>query len=173
MHYNRVTTHDKAASKVGRVSTPPASSAPYPGDREADVVLRDGSTLHIRPVRADDETAIRAFFTALSDESMVFRFFGRTGIDWATSWAVDVDYADRFALVAVRGAEHAIVAHAAYIRTGGDRAEVAFVVSDAWQGHGIATILLAQLAAAAQPHGISTFTSMVMPVNHRMIEVFR
>ena len=173
MHYNRVTTHDKAASNVGRVSTPPASSAPYPGDREADVVLRDGSTLHIRPVRADDETAIRAFFTALSDESMVFRFFGRTGIDWATSWAVDVDYADRFALVAVRGAEHAIVAHAAYIRTGGDRAEVAFVVSDAWQGHGIATILLAQLAAAAQPHGISTFTAEVLPANHRMIEVFR
>jgi len=116
---------------------------------------------------------MRVFFTALSDESMVFRFFGRANIDWVTSWALDVDYADRFALVAVTGAEPAIVAHAAYIRTGLDRAEVAFVVSDAWQGRGVATILLAQLADAAQRHGISTFTAAVLPVNHRMIEVFR
>jgi acetyl coenzyme A synthetase (ADP forming)-like protein len=155
------------------MSTPPGTSAQYPRDREADIALRDGSTLHIRPVRADDETALRAFFTALSEESMVFRFFGRANIDWVTTWALDVDYADRFALVAVSGAEHTIVAHAAYIRTSHDQAEVAFVVSDAWQGHGIATILLAQLAEAAQRHGISTFTSVVMPVNHRMIEVFR
>jgi acetyl coenzyme A synthetase (ADP forming)-like protein len=160
-------------SSVGHVSTPSAPRAPYPRDREADVVLRDGSTLHVRPVRAADEAALRAFFTALSEESMLYRFFGRANIDWATSWALDVDYADRFALVAVSGAKHTIVAHAAYIRTGRDRAEVAFVVSDAWQGHGIATILLAQLAAAAQEHGISTFTSVVLPVNHRMIEVFR
>jgi acetate---CoA ligase (ADP-forming) len=160
-------------SSVGQVSTPSATSAPYPRDREADVVLRDGSTLHIRPVRAADEAALRAFFTALSEESMVLRFFARANVDWVTSWALDVDYTDRFALVAVSGAKHTIVAHAAYIRTWCDRAEVAFVVSDAWQGHGIATILLAQLAAAAQRHGISTFTSMVMPVNHRMIEVFR
>jgi acetate---CoA ligase (ADP-forming) len=164
---------DCAASTFTGMSTAPARSASYPSEREADVVLRDGSTLHIRPVRADDEAAIRAFFTALSDESMVFRFFGRTNVDWVTSWAVDVDYADRFALVAVSGAAQAIVAHAAYIRTGRDRAEVAFVVSDAWQGHGIATILLGQLAAAAEAHGISTFTAAVLPVNHRMIEVFR
>ena len=150
-----------------------ARSAPYPRDREADVALRDGSTLHVRPVRADDEAALRAFFTALSAESIVLRFFGRASVDWVTSWALDVDYGDRFALVAVSGAEHTIVAHAAYIRTGGDQAEVAFVVSDAWQGHGIATILLAQLADAARRHGISTFTSVVMPVNHKMIEVFR
>ncbi len=162
-----------AASSVAQVSTPSATSAQYPRDREADVVLRDGSTLRIRPVRADDEAALRAFFSALSEESMVLRFFGRASVDWVTSWALDVDYANRFALVAVSGAEHAIVAHAAYVRTGRHRAEVAFVVSDPWQGHGIATILLAQLADAAQRHGISTFTSVVMPVNHRMIEVFR
>ena len=55
----------------------------------------------------------------------------------------------------------------------GGRAEVAFLVADAWQGHGIATLMLAHLAAAAQEHGIETFTAEVLPHNHRMIEVFR
>jgi hypothetical protein len=72
------------------VSTPSARSAPYPRDREADVVLR-GCTLHVRPVRADDEAALRAFFTALSDESMVLRFFARANLDWVTSWALHLD----------------------------------------------------------------------------------
>ena len=56
---------------------------------------------------------------------------------------------------------------------GSDRAEVAFLVADAWQGRGISTILLAHLAAVAAAHGISTFVAEVLPDNHRMIEVFR
>ena len=66
-----------------------------------------------------------------------------------------------------------IVAHGAYIRIDAGRAEVAFVVADAWQGRGIATIMLAHLAAAAEQHGIATFTAEVMPANHRMVQVFR
>ena len=62
------------------------------------------------------------------------------------------------------------MAHAAYVRTGPDRAEVAFMVADAWQGHGIATIMLGHLAAAAEEHGIAVFTAEVLPSNHRMIQ---
>ena len=91
-------------------------SATYPREREADVVLRDGSTVHVRPVRADDKHAIRAFLEAVSPESIGFRFFGAPTLEWVTDWSVDVDYADRFALVVVSG--DAIIAHAAYIRTG-------------------------------------------------------
>jgi hypothetical protein len=40
--------------------------APYPRDQETDVVLRDGSTVHVRPVRAADKPALRAFLEALS-----------------------------------------------------------------------------------------------------------
>lgn len=146
-------------------------SPTYPREREADVVLRDGSTVHVRPVRADDQPQIREFLEALSPESIGFRFFGAPSLTWVAKWSIDVDYEDRFALVAVSG--DAIIAHGAYIRTGDDRAEVAFLVADAWQGHGIATILLAHLASIAQQHGISTFTAEVLPHNHRMIDVFR
>ncbi len=148
-------------------------SPTYPHEREADVVLRDGSTVHVRPVRVDDDVQIREFLKALSVESIGFRFFGAPDLEWVTHWSVDVDYADRFALVVVSGSPSAIIAHAAYIRTGPDKAEVAFLVSDAWHGHGIATILLAHLAAIAELHGITTFTAEVLPHNHKMIEVFR
>jgi acetate---CoA ligase (ADP-forming) len=143
----------------------------YPREREADVVLRDGSTVRVRPVRAEDKPQIHEFLEALSPESIGFRFFGAPSLSWVARWSVDVDYTDRFALIAVSG--DAIIAHAAYIRFGDDRAEVAFLVTDAWQGHGIATILLAHLAGIAQMHGITTFTAEVLPHNHRMIDVFR
>ncbi len=42
---------------------------------EADIALRDGSTVHMRPTRAGDEPAILAFLGGLSDESRYFRFF--------------------------------------------------------------------------------------------------
>src|SRR5690348_14219566 len=108
-------------------------SPTYPREREAHVVLRDGSTVHVRPVRADDQPLIREFLEALSPESIGFRFFGAPSLTWVTKWSLDVDYADRFALVAVSG--DAIIAHAAYIRTRDGRAEVALLVADAWQGH--------------------------------------
>ena len=62
--------------------------------------------------------------------------------------------------------------HGTYIREGPGRAEVAFAVADAWHGHGIATVLLAHLAAAAAEEGIETFTATVLSENRRMLGVF-
>jgi RimJ/RimL family protein N-acetyltransferase len=141
--------------------------------QECDVVLRDGSTVHVRPVLATDAPRVHAFFEGLSVESLRLRFFGLPSLDWATRWAVDVDYADRYALVATAGPLHAIIAHGAYLRIDRQHAEVAFVVADAWQGHGIATIMLSRLAVVAEDHGISAFVAEVLPYNERMLAVFR
>ena len=159
-------------SLPGAISEIPAA-ARYPFEREADVVLRDGATVHVRPVRPDDGPAIRAFLESISPESIAFRFFGVPNLDWATSWSIDVDYSDRFGLIVESGNPRAIVANAAYVRIDSGRAEVAFLVADAWQGRGISTILLAHLADAAEQQGISTFIAEVLPSNHRMIDVFR
>jgi acetyl coenzyme A synthetase (ADP forming)-like protein len=147
--------------------------AAYPGDREAEIALRDGSTVHVRPVRTSDKQAIRRFLEGLSEDSLGFRFFGIPNLDWVTAWSVDVDYADRFGLVVESGSPRWIVAHAIYIRGEPTRAEVAFVVAEEWQGKGISTVLLAQLAEVAEAHGITTFIAHVLPPNHRMIEMFR
>jgi acetyl coenzyme A synthetase (ADP forming)-like protein len=158
---------------LGQVSTARHGAALYPREQEADIVLRDGSTVHVRPVRAGDAQAIRAFLDGISPESIVFRFFGTPNLDWVTSWSVNVDYAASYALVAETGDPQHVIAHAAYASAGDGKAEVAFLVANAYQGHGISTILLAHLAAVAEAHAITTFTAEVMPSNHKMIEVFR
>jgi acetate---CoA ligase (ADP-forming) len=146
----------------------------YPEHREADVALRDGSTIHVRPIRLEDRPAMLGFLAGLSETSRYLRFFsGNVDVDRAAGWAADVDYRDRYGLVATSGAGGAIVAHATYLRTAPDRAEVAFAIADAYQGRGIATILLAHLAEVAAENGVAVFDAMVLPANHKMIEVFR
>ena len=49
-----------------------------------DVVLRDGSTLRLRPPTADDEAALISFFESLSPESRYMRFHGATMIGHQT-----------------------------------------------------------------------------------------
>ncbi len=152
---------------------PARAGGSYPSASEVDVALHDGSSLHIRPVAVEDRPAIEAFLHTLSPESLAFRFFGGVDLDWVASWSTDVDYSDRYALIATTGPDATIVGHGAYIRIDETRAEVAFMIADAWQGRGIATIMLLHLAAAADEHGISVFLANVLSANQRMLEVFR
>lgn len=149
-------------------------SLTYPAHREADVVLRDGSTVHVRPVKASDYERFVVFLNDLSPDSRFFRFFsGSVDLTKAAEWATDVDYRDRFGLVATLGADPRIVGHATYMRTEEERAEIAFAISDKLQGMGLGTILLAHLAEAATENGIPAFYAEILPANHKMVEVFR
>ena len=141
-----------------------------------DLTLRDGSMVHVRAIRADDTVRLQSFHAHLSMESIIFRFFRTVpsiSIEQATQFT-HVDYVNRMALLATRGEGEAeeILAVVRYDRTTEEReAEVAFVVQDAWQGHGIATALLHQLAAYAHAHGVERFVALTMGTNVRMLDV--
>src|SRR5665647_3262506 len=47
----------------------------YPAEWEADVVLRDGSVAHVRPIVPDDGDGLRRFHAGQSAESIYLRFF--------------------------------------------------------------------------------------------------
>jgi L-amino acid N-acyltransferase YncA len=141
---------------------------------EADVVLRDGSTVNVRPVRAEDAPAVRAFFERLSPKSIALRFFsGFPDLDRAVRWATEVDQ-HRYGLVAT-GADGRVVAHAGWEREPDrpERAEIAFAIADATQHNGLGTILLGQLTQTADRAGVAVLTAEVLPQNHRMLHVFR
>jgi acetate---CoA ligase (ADP-forming) len=149
-------------------------SSGYPPSREVDVILRDGSSVHVRPVHEGDRAAMAEFFRGLTADSRAFRFFSpAANVEQEAARAVDVEYADRYGLIALRGEDARPVGHSAYFRSSEHGAEVAFAVADELQGHGLGTILLAHLAEVAVQHGIATFEAEVLPQNHRMIEVFR
>ncbi|MGZ4277046.1 MAG: bifunctional acetate--CoA ligase family protein/GNAT family N-acetyltransferase [Solirubrobacteraceae bacterium] len=154
------------------MTTPQA--LPYPAHREVDVALRTGASIRLRPLRPDDEPALRAFLDGLSQESRTFRFFSAgTDLGAVARRVCDVDYADRYGVVAIAGDGTTILAHGMYARDEPGRAEVAFAVADALQGEGIATTMLAHLADAARGAGIEQFVADVLPENHRMLDVFR
>ncbi|MCU0270257.1 MAG: GNAT family N-acetyltransferase [Acidimicrobiales bacterium] len=153
--------------------TSPAASD-YPDKWEADVVLSDGGTLHLRPIRSDDYQAHRDFIARLSPQTMYFRFFGprRELTEEETTHFTTVDYRERMAFAAFLGEE--MVGVARYERLGDDDvAEVAFVVDDAQQGRGLGTLLLEHLVAAARQQGITRFVAETLPDNRKMLSVFR
>ncbi len=147
----------------------------YPRQWEADVLLRDGSAAHIRPIRADDRDRLAELHSLLSEQTIYFRFFAAypelTSRDLVFFTSVDHD--DRVALVVT--VDDAIVGVVRYDRTeaGGPEAEVAFVVRDDYQGYGLGSVLLEHLAGAARERGVRRFVADVLPANNRMLDVFR
>ena len=139
-----------------------------------DVVLADGSTLHVRPIHPDDGPALVAFHERQSRESVYFRYFSpRPRLsDQEVLHLTTVDGVDRMAFVAVRGEE--VLGVARYDRyPGRPVAEVAFFTDDQMAGRGIATLLLEYLAAYGREVGIGRFEAQVLPANRRMVRVFQ
>jgi acetyl coenzyme A synthetase (ADP forming)-like protein len=165
---------------VTAATTPPTAGR-YPSDWEFDLLLKDCSTAHLRPIRPDDAAGLADLVARMSRESIYHRFFRvRTGLTDAELEAFTVlDYRDRMAFV-VETAEDAsggrsIAGVGRYERSlpGGDAAEVAFSVADESQGRGVASRILEYLTAYARTQGISAFEAYVMADNHAMIRVFR
>jgi len=145
----------------------------YPAHLEADVVLRNGRTLRIRPVRGDDSERLRAFFTTLSPATLHARFFAMCTADQALRYApASVDYVHDFGVVGEVGDRIVAVAHYFASPRHPRIAEVAFAIADDQQGCGIGTHLLEKLAAAARLNRIERFEAEVLAENARMLDVF-
>jgi Acyl-CoA synthetase (NDP forming) len=144
----------------------------YPTRWEADVVLRDGSVAHVRPIMPADADALRRFHAGQSAESIYLRFFAplKTLSDKDVARFTEVDHDWRVALVATLRGE--IIGVARYDRLDATTAEVAFNISDAHQGKGVGSVLLEHLAAIGQERGVAKFVADVLPQNRKMIQVF-
>ena len=153
---------------------PPVPPPPgYPEHWEADVVLKDGATAHLRPITPGDAEALQAFHVAQSPESIYLRFFAPMPrlSDRDLARFTTVDHDDRVAFVILVG--DTIIGVGRYDRVDEREAEVAFNIADAHQGRGLGSVLLEHLAAAARERGIGRFTAEVLPRNRKMVSVFR
>src|ERR1044071_653399 len=126
--------------------------------RDGDVVLRDGSTVHIRVMRASDEPGLCALLTSLSEESRWLRFYclqNSSAIAAEAHREANLD--QTFGFVACSGKDERVVGHAFYVVIEERRAEVAFTIANDFQGRGLGSILLGQLAQVAAANGIEIF----------------
>jgi hypothetical protein len=106
----------------------------YPREYEADVVLRDGATAHLRPIVPGDADLLVSLYGRVSEQSKYYRFFAPypTLSDRDVARFIQVDYADRLALIVIVAGE--MIAVGRYERTSSSEAEVAFLVEDAHPG---------------------------------------
>ena len=154
-----------------RTVTDETSAAP-PAHWEADVAVRDGRTVRIRPITPDDGERLAAFHRSLSDETVYMRFFAPYPelTERDVHRFTHVDHDDRVALVATVGGQ--LVGVGRYDRIDPRDAEVAFVIRDDHQGRGLGSVLLEHLAAAARERGVRRFVAEVLPTNRRMLATF-
>jgi len=142
----------------------------------ADVILRDGGTLRLRPPGNEDADALLDFFSGLSERSFYLRFHGTPTVRQSlVEPFLAPDWLERGALVGTfaGGDGQEIVALASYARLRDPAsAEVAFSVADDQQGRGIGTRMLEQLAERAAAVGIERFVADVMGENAAMMRVF-
>ncbi|HEX3334188.1 MAG TPA: GNAT family N-acetyltransferase [Acidimicrobiales bacterium] len=150
-------------------STDPAG---YPAELARDVEA-DGLRYHVRPIRPDDGARLVELHARLSPHSLYLRFFRPHPVlsEDEVRWFTHVDYVDRLALVAT--IDDRFIAVGRFDRApGATEAEVAFVVDDEYQHHGVGTLLLDELARAARERGVDTFVAETLAENRAMLDVF-
>jgi GNAT superfamily N-acetyltransferase len=157
---------------VAHVSQLQTASPVRPADGER-VVLREGSSVVVRPLASGDQAAIASWFAGLGPETRYARFLGSLErLDPRTqSELASVDHIDREAIGAF-APDHTTVGIARYMRSSDPvMAEVAVAVADDWRGKGIAGMLLERVAARARASGVEWFTALCLESNYTVIRV--
>lgn len=139
---------------------------------------RQGEALNLRFVEPRDTDEFQHYFRSLSTRSRYNRFFGaiRELPKGLLSEFLDVGARDRFTVVAtmmVDGFE-TIVAEARYaFHAETSTLEFGLSVDDRWQGHGIATALMKNLACRAAALGAEHMFGETLRSNEAMISLAR
>jgi GNAT superfamily N-acetyltransferase len=138
-------------------------------------ILRDGRPIEIRALKPDDEADMLVAIDRTAAESRRRRFFvSKRGFsEQEKAFFLNVDFVNHVALVATidEGGRRTIIGGGRYVVTGPGKAEVAFVVIDAYQGQGIGAMLTRHLASLARAAGLNELAADVLPENAAMRKV--
>ena len=145
---------------------------------EACETLKDGRSVIVRAIRADDKETVLQSLSLFSNDSMYKRFHGAKNslTDQELTFYTEIDYVHHVALLAVLKNNDQAIGGGRFIAL--DKAlpprsaELSFVVADEFQGLGVATIILKHLVHIARETGIKIFEADVLGENTAMIRVF-
>lgn len=156
----------------------PGVQGEYPEELEAWKTTRTGLGILLRPVKISDEPLLKDFFYSLSDESMYQRFISarRDIPHQELQKFAAVDYFQKMVLVATveeDGIESICGLGQYGINSDMFTADVALVVRDDCQNHGIGGELLAYLTYLAKRQGLLGFTAEVLAGNDPVFHLFK
>lgn len=137
--------------------------------------LRDGSSVTIRPMVANDEMALLAFFRAIPAEDRIFLKDDVSKAEVIAAWCRNLDYERILPLVAEARGE--IVADATLHRrqAGWMRhaATVRLVIAPAHRGKGLGTLLINELIALAEETDLERMDVELMVDQNAAIGAFQ
>jgi RimJ/RimL family protein N-acetyltransferase len=139
--------------------------------------LRNGLPITIRALCPDDTAEMLAAIERTGAQSLQRRFFvtKRGFSEKEIDFFINIDFDKHVALVAQidEDGRSAIIGGGRYVLVGPDRAEIAFMVIDAYQGQGVGSILMRHLAVLARNAGLKELIAEVLPENTAMLKLFK
>ncbi|HKJ64284.1 MAG TPA: GNAT family N-acetyltransferase [Desulfopila sp.] len=154
-----------------------AVRAVYPVGLE-DQIVRDDKKITIRPAKPVDERRIQEHYYKLNKKDVLSRFFhdkqsfNRSDLENKSH----IDYIKDLTLIGVVGEigfDEVIGVGEYLLVVESNMAEVAFSISEEYQGKGLGKIFLKKLAEAARSNGISGLMAYTVPGNKAMIKLFK
>jgi len=154
-------------------AAPGFAFAPVPFLPSELIEAKDGMRMQLRPIRGEDEPALRHFFETLSKESVFFRF-GQQRINMPHDHLArfcQVDYDRDLAFLAFVGGKEETIIGDVRLNSFADleSAELSFIVADAWQGQGVGSMLMDFSIGVAKEIGLKTLLMEITKSNTRMI----
>ena len=140
-------------------------------------MLRDGTQVTIRPIRAEDAPRLQSLFGRLSRESVYYRFLElrKELTSQEARRLAELDHDEQMALVvSCEEGEEELIGVARYAVVPGSQpreAEAAIVVEDRYQNRGLGALLLERLKAYAVTHGIDAFVATIRSDNRRVLQL--
>lgn len=161
------------------IETPPRPAIrPYPTEYVTERTLRDGRSVTIRPIRAEDEPLMVKFHETLSTLSVSNRYGREMPLDARIehkrlSRVCVSDYDREVVLVVDRAIpdtnDHEILGVGRLTKSpGGNEAELSFLISDQWQSQQLGTRLLELLMEAARAEKCTRVFSRFLPDHSAM-----
>ena len=146
---------------------------------KSDHNLKNSENMSVRPILPSDEFVYRNFFYSLKEETIYHRFYHKIKIfshEMAQEHFATMDYKKNITIIGLvrkKGRKEAIgIASYTQDEENEKLAEVAFVVKDDYQGHGVATALLQSLEKIAIQNGYDGFSAYTFGDNQAMLKVF-
>jgi acyl carrier protein/RimJ/RimL family protein N-acetyltransferase len=173
---DHVVSHPAAPGAPSSQTRPAAVQAP--GALPCTTLVVRGTPVEVRPMRNDDMALEAEFVQRLSSRSRYQRFMVslRELPPAKLMELTQVDQQRHVALVAVvmRDGRPALAGVVRYIvDASGTGCEFALAIDDAWQGSGLAGILMHLLMTVARTRGLATMEGTVLRTNDRMLKLGR
>jgi acetyltransferase len=150
--------------------------SPYPKKYEMLWSLKNGQEVLLRPIKPEDEPMWLEMFQSFSEESIRYRFFQilkDTPHEVRVRYC-NIDYDREIAIVAEiveNGKRRILGVSRLNIEADGKNGEMAFIISDYWQGLGLGTKMVDYTLDIAKEMGVENVYAIMLQDNYRALSL--